>query len=113
MTLVNIGIEYPMVGRHEQRRDGILNETSNTIHKRTEGGSQFQTDCGAIHDIPISSLRLVRIADETSYSTRKCGRCFPQAKADSPPQGPSEHASRADLRTHDAPFAGHERPEDM
>ena len=64
----------------EIRKDGVLNETTNTVHKHKTGESGFQTNCGASRNLPRNQLRSIaveRAIDSTEIN--KCGRCFPDA----------------------------------
>lgn len=60
--------------------DGVLNKTTNTIHKYEPGSSDFRTYCGATSHIAHDQLRLISInrADGES-DAKKCGRCFADA----------------------------------
>jgi hypothetical protein len=58
--------------------NGILNETTNTVHRHGTGTSEFETECGLTHHVASEHLRRMSIEGAvTKESTSKCGRCFP------------------------------------
>lgn len=61
--------------------NGVLNETTNTIHKRETGSADFQTECGATYHVSHDHLRIVAAIESTTDATSatKCGRCFDDA----------------------------------
>jgi len=60
--------------------NGVLNETTNTVHKHETGASEFETECGLIHHVAPDNLCRVSVERAvTSESTDRCGRCFPGA----------------------------------
>ncbi|QLG50388.1 hypothetical protein [Natrinema halophilum] len=57
--------------------NGVLNETTNKIHKYEAGRSDFQTACGATSHVAHEHLRLIPIEQAVSESEAiRCGRCF-------------------------------------
>ena len=61
--------------------NGVLNEVTNTVHKRETGGSTFQTVCGATYHVSHDELRIIAVVEselDTTNATR-CGRCFDDA----------------------------------
>jgi len=57
--------------------DGVLNETTNKIHRHEVGRSDFQTTCGATAHVAHDHLRLISIERAVAdTSVTKCGRCF-------------------------------------
>lgn len=57
--------------------DGVLNETTNKIHRHETGRSDFQTTCGATTHVTHDNLRLITIERAvTDVDATKCGRCF-------------------------------------
>jgi len=60
--------------------NGVLNETTNTVHKHKTGGSDFETECGLTHHVAQDSLRTIHIEQAIDRSDlSKCGRCFSEA----------------------------------
>lgn len=60
--------------------DGVLNETTKTIHKHEPGRSDFRTSCGATSHIAHDKLRLISVdRSENDAGTTRCGRCFSEA----------------------------------
>lgn len=57
--------------------NGILNETTNTVHKQETGAPGLQTPCGITNNVPEDQLSPTAIdqSDGTTDTTR-CGRCF-------------------------------------
>jgi len=55
--------------------DQILNEVTNTVHKRTPGASAVETPCGVTYNVADDHLRRVS-ADNLVTTVTKCGRCF-------------------------------------
>ncbi len=57
--------------------NGVLNETTNKIHRHESGRSDFQTTCGATAHVAHDHLRLISIERAVSNAdVTKCGRCF-------------------------------------
>lgn len=57
--------------------DGVLNETTNKIHKYESGQSDFQTSCGATSHVAHEHLRLITVEQATGDNdVNRCGRCF-------------------------------------
>ncbi|RZV08522.1 hypothetical protein BDK88_2592 [Natrinema hispanicum] len=57
--------------------DGVLNETTNKIHRHETGCSDFRTTCGATIHVAHDNLRLIAIERAvTDADVTKCGRCF-------------------------------------
>lgn len=57
--------------------EGILNETTNTVHKQEIGKSGLETPSWATYTLPENQLRKTTIDQLLSTSTAtKCGRCF-------------------------------------
>ncbi len=54
--------------------NGVLNETTNKIHKHERGRSDFQTTCGATSHVSHEDLRLIPV--EQADDADRCGRCF-------------------------------------
>jgi len=61
--------------------DGVLNEVTNTVHKREVGKSRFDTECGVTYHLSEDDLRLLGTVepDLDERSASKCGRCFDDA----------------------------------
>ncbi|WP_306055176.1 hypothetical protein [Natronococcus wangiae] len=60
--------------------DGVLNETTKTIHKHEPGRSDFRTICGATSHVAHDQLRLISIdRSENDAGIERCGRCFSEA----------------------------------
>lgn len=55
--------------------DGILNEITNTIHKREVGSAHLETVCGATYHVAEDHLCRTGLDSQTNSAT-KCGRCF-------------------------------------
>jgi len=56
---------------------GVLNETTNKIHRHESGRSDFQTTCGATSHVAHDNLRLVPVERAVSDAdANRCGRCF-------------------------------------
>lgn len=59
---------------------GVLNETTNTIHKHETGKTKLATECGITYHVAAEQLRVAPIEQATADpGTRKCGRCFDDA----------------------------------
>lgn len=59
---------------------GILNETTNTVHKHRAGASALQAECGATDHLERGYLRSVAVERVlTGADADKCGRCFAEA----------------------------------
>jgi len=57
--------------------NGILNETSMTIHKHEVGAADFQTLCGQTYHLEHGQLREIQVRQATEkLNADKCGRCF-------------------------------------
>ncbi|MBZ6496243.1 hypothetical protein [Natrinema longum] len=57
--------------------NGVLNETTNKIHKYESGQSDFQTSCGATSHVAHEHLRLVPVEQAIDGADAdRCGRCF-------------------------------------
>ncbi|WP_222919775.1 hypothetical protein [Natrinema sp. SYSU A 869] len=57
--------------------NGVLNETTDKIHKYESGQSDFQTTCGATSHVAHEHLRLVPVEQAVSDGdVIRCGRCF-------------------------------------
>jgi hypothetical protein len=57
--------------------DGILNEATNTVHRKEPGTVAFQTPCGITYNVPEDQLRQTEIEGlVATTTTTKCGRCF-------------------------------------
>ncbi|MXV63285.1 hypothetical protein GS429_14660 [Natronorubrum sp. JWXQ-INN-674] len=60
--------------------DGVINETTDMIHKHKDGHSDFGTRCGATSHVAHDQLRLVSVERAASDSNvSRCGRCFDDA----------------------------------
>jgi len=56
---------------------GVLNETTQTIHKHETGESAFGTECGATHQLSSENLHVVSVTSASAATdVDKCGRCF-------------------------------------
>jgi len=56
---------------------GILNEVTNTVHKRETGQSDFQSACGATAQLSHDKLRVTAVKpDRDGADATRCGRCF-------------------------------------
>lgn len=56
---------------------GVLNESTNTVHKQEIGVSALETPCGITYNVPEDQLRQTAIDDLVTTTTiTKCGRCF-------------------------------------
>jgi len=53
----------------------ILNEVTNTVHKRVPGASAVETPCGVTYNVAADHLRRVSTDGLVTNATR-CGRCF-------------------------------------
>lgn len=80
-ALVNQAEESPDCYVVTRAMRGVLNEATDTVHKREPGESDFQTACGATAHVPHDDLRVAPV-DPTVASTNasKCGRCFDDGK---------------------------------
>lgn len=59
------------------RMDGILNETTEKVHKRAAGPADYRTTCGATYHVPKSRLQRTSVDEAlTEKSATRCGRCF-------------------------------------
>lgn len=57
--------------------DGVLNKTTDTVHKGGSGAWDLETMCGVAHTAPTDYLRPVPIGVAVrTAATTKCGRCF-------------------------------------
>lgn len=56
--------------------DGILNEVTNTVHRREVGTSALETPCGVTHNLPEEQLRTAALDQIGTTTTTRCGRCF-------------------------------------
>lgn len=57
--------------------DGILNEATNTVHKREAGSSDLQTPCGINYNVSADKLHQTTIEQLVIKPTMtKCRRCF-------------------------------------
>ncbi|MFB6087813.1 MAG: hypothetical protein ABEJ85_04770, partial [Haloarculaceae archaeon] len=65
-----------MSGELTADTDGVLNEVTNTVHKREPGGSEYETACGVTNHVTHDDLRGVRVERATGTDASKCGRCF-------------------------------------
>ncbi len=60
--------------------DGVLNETTNTLHKHEPGEDEHQTQCGISYHVAQDYLRSVPVYQTVADGEAiKCGRCFPEA----------------------------------
>lgn len=60
--------------------DGVLNETTRTVHKHETGESDFQSECGATANLAHEDLRIVPVEiASSSTDVIRCGRCFEDA----------------------------------
>jgi hypothetical protein len=60
--------------------NGVLNETTNKVHKHDPGRSDFQTVCGATAHVAHEDLRLVPVERAIGDAdANRCGRCFDEA----------------------------------
>lgn len=66
-----------MVNMQREDVSGILNETSQTIHKQELGTGDFQTLCGQTYHLDHGQVRKIQIEQATKeFDVDKCGRCF-------------------------------------
>lgn len=71
---------YHMSSASNEETDGVLNETTDTVHKHEVGAAEFETECGLTHHVTPETLRRMPIEQAlSSERTSKCGRCFPGA----------------------------------
>ena len=57
--------------------NGVLNETTNKLHRHKTGRSDFRTTCGATVHVTHDNLRLIAIERAVAdTNVTKCGRCF-------------------------------------
>lgn len=59
--------------------EGILNETTATVHKHETGTSPLETICGASNNLSAEQLRQVPVTGAVDYDADRCGRCFDDA----------------------------------
>lgn len=56
---------------------GVLNEETDTIHRRAGDGSDCRTTCGATTHVADDHLRVTSVERALAESgSSKCGRCF-------------------------------------
>lgn len=56
---------------------GVLNETTNTVHRKRSDGQDCRTACGATYHVSDDRLRPTSVDRALADSTAsKCGRCF-------------------------------------
>jgi hypothetical protein len=58
--------------------DEILNEVTNTVHRREAGGPKCRAACGSTFHLSHDKLRVVSETEQVTdaVTTTKCGRCF-------------------------------------
>lgn len=57
--------------------DGVLNETTNTVHRHERSKSDLESACGATYHLRREKLRMTTVDRAVSaLSADKCGRCF-------------------------------------
>lgn len=57
--------------------NGVLNETTNTVHKHDRSESDLKAKCGATSQVKREQLRMARVPEAVTESdASKCGRCF-------------------------------------
>jgi uncharacterized metal-binding protein YceD (DUF177 family) len=57
--------------------DGVLNESTNTVHRKAVSEHRLHTVCGVTHNLPEDNLQQVTIDQQiAATATSKCGRCF-------------------------------------
>ena len=57
--------------------DGILDQSTNTVHKQKTGTSALRTPCGITYNVSEEQLHKTTIDQRvTDGGTTKCGRCF-------------------------------------
>jgi len=57
--------------------NGVLNETTRTVHKHDHQASDLSTACGAEYHLSPEQLRLTSVSRAlTARDATKCGRCF-------------------------------------
>lgn len=60
--------------------DGILNETTNKVHRHSPNGTDYRTSCGATYHVPSERLRRTSIDEAVEeHTATRCGRCFADA----------------------------------
>ncbi|MFB6295767.1 MAG: hypothetical protein ABEH66_02875 [Halobacteriales archaeon] len=60
--------------------DGVLNETTQKVHRQKTGAAALRTTCGLAHHVDPDRLRVVtveRVTTETKAT--RCGGCFEDA----------------------------------
>lgn len=59
-------------------KDGIVNENTDTVHKRKRGNTEFHTHCGVTRHLAREQLRNTSVEQAVANAAiSKCGRCFP------------------------------------
>ena len=59
---------------------GVLNETTQTVHKHLIGRSEYQTECGVTTHLSPDQLQVVSVESSLANSSvTRCGRCFTDA----------------------------------
>lgn len=57
--------------------DGVLNETTGTVHRSQVGGPDLQTECGISYHVAPEQLRATTVERATAeFGANRCGRCF-------------------------------------
>jgi len=57
--------------------DIVLNESTETVHKRKAGGPNRHTVCGITRSLDSETFQVISIElAATEYDADKCGRCF-------------------------------------
>lgn len=66
-----------MASIQHNRRRGVLNETTMTIHKHETGAADSRAVCGHTLHVEQERLRVVGVQRATEeLDARKCGQCF-------------------------------------
>lgn len=57
--------------------DGVLNTSTNTVHKHEHRNPSSKTTCGATRFVSNDQLHRMDVEDAlTGHHANKCGRCF-------------------------------------
>lgn len=57
--------------------DGVLNESTRTVHKHERGGPELHTACGVTYTVHSEKLREIPVEQAVAATNAsKCGRCF-------------------------------------
>jgi hypothetical protein len=60
--------------------EGVLNERTDTVHRKGEQNPHSRTKCGATTDVSHDDIRAVRVERAVDdLDACRCGRCFSDA----------------------------------